>query len=164
VIVAARFALSGLSAAPPVLTQTLPIPTDTSVVTEAPVAIALATDTPGALATDTPAPTVTATYPPLYVRINGITIDSSGHYVVDYETFGYTEQLPGMHVHFFFNTVSPDQAGTPGKGPWYLYGGPRPFTKYRESDRPADATQMCALVANKNHSVIQGTGNCVNLP
>lgn len=166
VVVAARFAISGLTAAPPVptQTQTLPIPTDTSAVTEAPVSVALATDTLAVLATDTPAPTITATYPPLYVRINGITLDSTGHYVVDYETFGYTEQLPGMHVHFFFNTVPPEQAGMPGKGPWYLYGGPRPFTKYRESDRPADATQMCALVANRDHSVIQGSGNCMNLP
>jgi hypothetical protein len=164
VIVGARFALSGLTAPPPVPTQTLPIPTDTNIVTEAPVSVILATDTPTIVATDTPAPTATATYPPLYVRINSITLDSTGHYVVDYETFGYTEQLPGRHVHFFFNTVPPDQAGMPGKGPWYLYGGPRPFTKYRETDRPAAATQMCALVANKDHSVIQGSGNCVNLP
>ncbi len=158
VIVAARFALSGLTSSPPVPTQTqaFPAATDTSIVTEAPVSVVLATDTP--------APTITATYPPLYVRINSITLDSTGHYVVDYETFGYTEQLPGRHVHFFFNTVPPDQAGMPGSGPWYLYGGPRPFTKYRETDRPAAATEMCALVANRDHSVIQGTGNCVNLP
>jgi serine/threonine-protein kinase len=164
IAVAARFAISGLGSAPPVptSTQTLLIPTATSIVTEAPVAVVLATDTPGVIATDTP--TATATYPPLYVRINGITLDSTGHYVVDYETFGYTEQLPGMHVHFFFNTVPPEQAGMPGKGPWYLYGGPRPFTKYRETDRPAAATQMCALVANRDHSVIQESGNCVNLP
>jgi hypothetical protein len=69
-----------------------------------------------------------------------------------------------MHVHFFFNTVSVEQAGSPGSGPWYLYGGPRPFTKYSEADRPADATQMCALVANNNHSIIPGSGNCMNLP
>jgi serine/threonine-protein kinase len=114
---------------------------------------------------ETPAPTVepTATYPPLYVRINGITLDGK-QYVVDYETFGYTEKLPGMHVHFFFNTVPPEQAGMPGKGPWYLYGGPRPFKGYSVSQRPAGATQMCALVANGNHSVIAGSGNCVDLP
>ena len=116
--------------------------------------------------TDIPtvAPTVTPTYPPLYVRINSITVNGSNQYVVEYETFGYTEQLPGQHVHFFFNTVPPEQAGMPGSGPWIVYGGPRPFTKYRVSDRPANATQMCALVANPNHSVIADSGNCVDLP
>jgi hypothetical protein len=31
-------------------------------------------------------------------------------------------------------------------------------------DRPAQATQMCALVANADHSVQLNTGNCVDLP
>jgi hypothetical protein len=84
--------------------------------------------------------------------------------VVEYETFGYTEALPGMHVHFFFNIVSPENAGVPGSGPWILYGGPRPFTRYKVSDRPASATQMCALAANSNHSVVANSGNCVDLP
>jgi serine/threonine protein kinase len=116
--------------------------------------------------TDTPtlAPTATPTYPPLYVRINSITINASNQYVVEYETFGYTEKLPGQHVHFFFNTVPPEQAGMPGSGPWIVYGGPRPFTKYTVGNRPANATQMCALVANPNHSVIAESGNCVDLP
>ena len=98
-----------------------------------------------------------------YVRINKISVEN-GVYIVDYETFGYTEQLPGQHVHFFFNTVTPDQAGRPGVGPWYLYGGPRPFNKYTVSDKPANATEMCALVANADHSVIQNSGNCKLLP
>jgi hypothetical protein len=84
--------------------------------------------------------------------------------VVVYETFGYTEALPGMHIHFFFDTVPPDQAGTPGSGPWILYGGPRPFTGYRVNQRPTGARQMCALVANPDHSVIAESGNCVDLP
>jgi hypothetical protein len=121
-----------------------------------------ATDLPTETATE--APTATATFPPLFVRINSITVNDTGNYVVDYETFGYTEVLPGQHVHFFFDTVPPENAGSPGTGPWQLYGGPRPFTKYREVDRPANATQMCALVANPNHSIILDSGNCVNLP
>ena len=69
----------------------------------------------------------TATAPPASysARINHITLNEHQQYVVDYETFGYTEQLPGQHVHFFFNTVPPEQAGVPGAGPWYVYGGPR---------------------------------------
>jgi len=114
--------------------------------------------------TPTQAPTPTATYPPLYARIDSITINASNQYVVVYETFGYTEALPGRHVHFFFDTVPPDQAGSPGVGPWVLYGGPRPFTGYSVSQRPAGATQMCALVAHPDHSVVAGSGNCVDLP
>ena len=69
-----------------------------------------------------------------------------------------------MHVHFFFDTVPPTKAGMPAKGPWYVYAGPIPFKGYKVSDRPAKATQMCILVANPDHSVIQKTGNCVDLP
>lgn len=124
-----------------------------------------------AAASPTPEPTPTMTPEPLptaptgpYVRINNITVNQSSAYVVEYETFGYTEQLPGVHVHFFFNTVAPENAGVPGSGPWILYGGPRPFTGYTTNDRPGAATQMCALVANANHSVQLNTGNCYNLP
>jgi len=124
------------------------------------------TDTP--LPTDTPTPTLSPT-PTIpagvpYVRINGITIDINGYYVAEYETFEFTESVPGIHVHFFFNTVPPDQAGRPGDGPWYLYGGPRPFNKFRLIDRPRAATQMCVLVANHDHSVQLNSGNCAILP
>jgi serine/threonine-protein kinase len=110
--------------------------------------------------TATPAPTDPAGPA---VRINGITVQD-GLYVVEYETFGYQEALPGRHVHFFFDTVSPENAGVPGPGPWILYGGPRPFTGYGVADRPPEAERMCSLVANEDHSVIQDTGNCAPLP
>jgi hypothetical protein len=97
------------------------------------------------------------------VRINSIQLQGSA-YIVEYETFGYTEMLPGEHVHFFFNTVAPEDAGVGGSGPWYVWGGPRPFDKYTISDRPAEATQMCALYAYPNHTIQLNTGNCVDLP
>jgi hypothetical protein len=93
----------------------------------------------------------------------GITI-SGGDYVVDYEVFGYSPALPGRHVHFFFDTVTPANAGVPGDGPWFLYAGPVPFRGYQVSERPNGANQMCILVANSNHSVVQDSGNCVDLP
>jgi hypothetical protein len=96
-------------------------------------------------------------------RITGIAI-SDGRYVVDYQTFGYTPALPGTHMHFFFNTVSVPDAGVPGAGPWFLYAGPAPFTGYKVSDKPADASQMCILVANPDHSIIPDTGTCIALP
>lgn len=111
--------------------------------------------------TITPSPTFPTNY---YVQITGISADSM-YYIVDYETFGFTEQLPGTHIHFFFNTVPPEQAGVPGSGPWILYGGPRPFSQYRLSDKPADATMMCARVANPDHSLYDlASGNCYPLP
>ncbi len=115
--------------------------------------------------TPTPAPTPTPTPTPAgrQARIMGITT-SGGRYVVDYDVFGYNPVLPGRHVHFFFDTVAPTQAGVPGKGPWILYAGPVPFTGYRVSDRPTGANQMCILVANSDHSVVQDTGNCMDLP
>jgi predicted Ser/Thr protein kinase len=97
------------------------------------------------------------------VQITGIS-EANGRYNINFQTFGYTPALPGMHVHFFFNTVAPENAGVPGSGPWKLYGGPSPFTEYTVNDRPNGATQMCSLVANPDHSIQLGTGNCVNLP
>jgi hypothetical protein len=114
--------------------------------------------------TPTPAPTPTPTPRGLAARITDITV-RSGRYEVDYEVFHYEQKLPnGRHVHFFFDTVPPTEAGVPGSGPWELYAGPVPFDVYRVSDRPAGANQMCILVARPDHSVIQDTGNCFDLP
>lgn len=108
--------------------------------------------------------TVTPTSESFSVRITEIGLSPSNQYLVYYETVGFKEQLPGMHIHFFFNTVLPENAGMPGSGPWVLYGGPSPFTGYTTYQTPRDARQMCALVANGDHTVIQGSGNCVDLP
>jgi actin-like ATPase involved in cell morphogenesis len=113
--------------------------------------------------TPTPVPTPTPTPSGEQARILSIKV-SGGRYVVDYQVFGYKQQLPGKHVHFFFDTVPSTQAGMPGKGPWYVYAGPIPFKGYKLSDKPAKATQMCILFANPDHSVVQNTGNCVDLP
>ncbi len=100
---------------------------------------------------------------PYTAAITGVTIGDAG-YSVAFTTSGYTPSLTGRHVHFFFDTVPPDQAGVPGAGPWVMYGGPSPYTGYNLKDRPKGATRLCVLVANADHSVIQGTGNCVSLP
>lgn len=141
-------------------------PSPTTEPTESPTATNTPPPTNTSEPTETPTPTLTPTptVPPgPYSRINGITIEE-GHYVVEYETFEFTETLPGTHVHFFFDTVPPDQAGVPGGGPWILYGGPRPFRGYTVADRPAAAEQMCILVANADHSVQAESGNCYPLP
>jgi len=148
-----------------------PAATDTALPTEI-----VETPLPTETATLTPEPTQTSTETPIpatptpdtpYVVITDITLDSNYYYVVNYEVHNFPESSPGMHVHMFFDTVPPDQAGVPGSGPWKLtwgqYGDP-PFTQYAESSRPAGANQMCALVANPNHSVQPNSGNCMDLP
>jgi len=129
--------------------------------------------TPSLTPTETPTSTPTLGLPPTptfpagveFSFIKDITLGENGEYLVDYDTLEFQEQLPGMHVHFFFNTVPPEQAGNPGSGPWILWGGPRPFDRYRQQDRPEHATQMCVRVANPDHSLLWlDSGNCMVLP
>lgn len=110
-------------------------------------------------------PLIVNQFPPTlpYAQISSISL-SGDDYAVTFQTYGFVPQMPGQHVHFFFDTVPPEQAGVPGTGPWYVYAGPSPFTGYGTADRPQNATQMCILVANPDHSVMQGTGNCIALP
>jgi hypothetical protein len=115
----------------------------------------------GTTATDvSPAAEMTAT-------INSIIVED-GSYVVDYSVTGFPHNnnpdTGVTHVHFFFDTVPIEEAGVPGSGDWELYGGPNPFTEYTVEDRPEGAEQMCVLVANSDHTVQAGTGNCMDLP
>lgn len=113
-------------------------------------------------ATVSPSPTIPPGIP--FVRINDIRLDAKANYIVSYETSEYIEELPGPHIHFFFDTVPQEDAGVPQSGPWILYGGPRPFSGYSQNQRPVHATQMCALVANHDHSVQTKSGTCFDLP
>ena len=164
------------SAATPIATETATA-TPEATATATPAPTATATATPIIIATIVPAPTATPTVAPLptvivpppvliapadEVRIASIVISGSS-YAVAFVT-GFDPQLPGQHVHFFYDTVPATEAGTPGGGPWLLYAGPSPFTGYSVASRPGGATQLCVLVANADHSVNQGTGNCVTLP
>ncbi|MFK7802655.1 MAG: hypothetical protein AB8G95_13555 [Anaerolineae bacterium] len=115
-----------------------------------------------------PTPTEAAAQTPK-VTITNITLNGD-RYSVDFVASGYQPALPGMHMHFFFETVPAEQAGAPGGGPWQIYpntnGGAAssPMTLYGVNDRPSGANQLCVLVANANHSVNLGTGNCYPLP
>jgi serine/threonine-protein kinase len=136
-----------------------------------------ATTKPSATPTTAPTPTETPSTEP-YVEITGITIlkDVNGYptnYSIDYTTENFTESHTGYHIHFFFNTVPPDKAGLPAGGPWELHYGPRPFIPDQQmmlKNRPPQATQICALVANSNHTLYYPpsgqltTGNCWDIP
>lgn len=123
------------------------------------------TPTPAPTATSqaTAAPTATRTLAPNTARITAVT-DVYGQYQVKFEVTGFTPSLTGQHLHFFFDTVPVSQAGVPGAGPWFVYGGASPFTGYSVSEKPAAAHQVCVLVAKADHSVIPNTGNCFQLP
>lgn len=145
-------------------TQAAPSPTATYTLTPTQTATITPTRPPTAIPSPTPTPLPTIPVGVPYVTIKGIGLDSQGNYIVDYETFEYTEKMPGQHIHFFFNTTPVEQAGNPGEGPWYVWGGPRPFNRFRQVDRPDSATQVCALVANSDHSVRLKSGSCFILP
>jgi hypothetical protein len=156
----------GLGASPATETAEPVVAIATEALTDTAVPEPTATIEPTASPTETTVPPTPTPDTP-YVVITDINLDNNYYYVVDYEVHNYPEGSPGMHVHMFFDTVPPDQAGSPGSGPWKLtwgqYGDP-PFMQYGESDKPSGATQMCALVANPNHSVQPNSGNCVDLP
>lgn len=98
-------------------------------------------------------------------RITNITLNDSYEYVVEFEAYNFTPVLPGQHLHFFFDTVAPMDRGVPGDGSmWKIHGSSDPFTGYTDTNKPPFATQMCVLVANQNHTVNEGTGNCFRLP
>ena len=142
------------------------IPTDTSTPIP-PTATFTPTSSDTPTITATPTATATPTVPPgvLFARINNITVNEQNRYVVDYETFEFIERIPcNYNVHFYFDTVSQENAGEPGSGPWIAYGGPRPFIGYAVSDRPAGANRMCVIVANSNHTIHLNSGYCVEIP
>ena len=120
---------------------------------------------PTEIPTDTAIPPTPTPETP-YVVLTDIRLENNT-FVVDFEMHNVPPDQPQMHVHMFFNTVPPDQAGSPGSGPWKLIGGPygdSPFTLYGPANKPADATQMCGLIANPNHTVQPNSGNCLDLP
>ena len=113
------------------------------------------------------------------VRLEGET------FVADYEVQGFDPIIfePGVkgteadhHVHFFFNTTTPANAGTNGAPPgkWEIWdralgGGELRFNAYtvaNRSEKGGDgATELCVVVGTFDHQVEDpASGNCVPLP
>jgi actin-like ATPase involved in cell morphogenesis len=100
-------------------------------------------------------------------------------YVANYVTKGFDPLIfvdgeqgteDDKHVHFFFDTTEPGNAGTNGNPPgfWKIWdrllgGGELRFDDLTVADA-GDATQMCVAVADHGHGVEGDSGNCVNLP
>lgn len=151
--------------------------------------VAAERESPGASATEDDStavePTATPSEPPAsetglpepppgggpFARVTGIEVDGT-HYAIAFDTFDFDPRLGdgNQHVHFRFDTVPPEESGLPGAGPWWLYPtepgevGTSPFTGLPVADTPPDATAICVLVANPDHSVVLDTGTCLPLP
>lgn len=151
--------LGGASATPS------PAPSVATIPTASPSVVPTPSPTPVVTPSPTPIPTPTPTPNSFAANIKGITV-KNGQYSVDYEVFHFTpDMFNGRHVHFFFDTIPPDQAGRPANDKnWILYDGPVPFEKYGVDDKPTGATKMCILVARPDHTVVLNTGNCFPLP
>jgi actin-like ATPase involved in cell morphogenesis len=89
---------------------------------------------------------------------------SNGAYQVWFQASGFTPSETGNRVHFFWDSVSPDDAGEPGAGPWMAYWGASPVAVASVSQRPASASRLCVLVADSGSAVKKGSGNCWSLP
>ena len=103
-----------------------------------------------------------------------------GRYIIDFTTNGFTPSVPdpaARHVHFFWDTTAPENAGANGPDPggWLLWDAPTtvddPF--FDVGNRPGGAEAICSLVATHEHGVadVDGdrtpdteTGNCLPLP
>jgi serine/threonine protein kinase len=142
----------------PSLTHT---PTATS--TEAPSATftpAPPTNTPDTVAVSSVVTSPLAETGP-YVFIVSLQVEGD-HYVITYETVGFVERKGARHIHFFFDSDMMHQAGSDPN--YIMYSGPRPYRGLMLIDTPPEATRLCALTANPDHSVIPDSGNCVDLP
>ncbi|NLD75904.1 MAG: Hsp70 family protein [Acidimicrobiales bacterium] len=130
-------------------------------------------------AVDAPAPTPCPDAPAT-ACITDLIVEADGSLTATYVTSGYTPELEPVsdHIHFYFDSVVGDDernAGTAGSGgDWRLWDAPNPFratggeqgrTGYTIADADAvGAEQLCSIVADPNHAVVPGTGNCMAIP
>lgn len=74
---------------------------------------------------------------------------------VDFKTAGFAPSANGQKIRFYYNTMNPKLQG-------YDYAGTSPLVA--RYDRPASASEFCAVVITADYEVRSGTGNCVKLP
>ncbi|NLF10271.1 MAG: serine/threonine protein kinase [Anaerolineaceae bacterium] len=97
--------------------------------------------------------------------IEGIGVDEKGRYSAVFTVINFEPAYPGgTHMHFFWNTFSPEDVGIGGEANRLSHGSLEPFAGFRADERPPTATDLCVVVANPNHTVIPDSGNCYPLP
>ena len=106
--------------------------------------------------------------------INIRTIAISGQsIVIEWDALKFTPSLQSFHAHFFWDTISPKQAGTNAAkfgatvGTWELTDK-QPFRsegELRVANRPAAAKQVCVTVADVSHALVDPEiFDCIALP
>jgi actin-like ATPase involved in cell morphogenesis len=92
-------------------------------------------------------------------------------FIARYTTVGYDPKLQGgpesRHVHFYFDTLSVDQAGIPAPPNWVAYDTDEDgnlIYRFEASSVPPGATKLCASVANVNHGLDDHLQDCEALP
>ncbi|MBI5348217.1 MAG: serine/threonine protein kinase [Chloroflexi bacterium] len=89
-------------------------------------------------------------------KVQIVTVQVSGSIMkVDFKTAGFLPSANGQKIRFYYNTMNPKIQG-------YDYAGTSPLVA--RYDRPASASEFCAVVITADHEVRSGTGNCVKLP
>ena len=104
------------------------------------------------------------------VFIDAITVEGD-QMVARYTTVGYDPKINGgpesRHIHFYFDTLPIDQAGSPAPGGWVVYdtdANGELIYRFPISSIPDGATKLCASVANVNHGLDEHLQDCVALP
>lgn len=123
-------------------------------------------------------PMTSSTLPPVAVGASGrgalidsIELEPDG-YEVHYRVEGFEPLIADdparHHLHFFFDTVPFEWAGTQAppenQGTWFLWDEPDVFDGWGPGDRPDGAMEMCVLVADHQHRVEVDSGACHPLP
>lgn len=93
--------------------------------------------------------------------------------VIEWDALNFTPSLQSFHAHFFWDTISPKQAGTNAAkfgatvGTWELTDK-QPFrseNELRVANRPAAAKQVCVTVADNAHALVDPeVFDCMALP
>jgi hypothetical protein len=106
------------------------------------------------------------------INIRSIAVEGNAIVIV-WDAINFTPSLQSFHAHFFWDTVSPKQAGTNAPkfgatvGTWELTDK-QPFRsegELRTANRPAAAKQVCVTVADVAHALVDpAIFDCIALP
>jgi len=117
---------------------------------------------------ETPPPTEPPTVQQPEVTLDHV-VEEGGRYVAHYTITGYepADAEGALHTHFFLDTTAPENAGSNGNPPgsWNLTYGSGSFATEYGPDNRGDATQLCAVVADHGHGVVDPNYvSCYELP
>ncbi len=114
-----------------------------------------------------------------FVCMTSVSIDSSGALKATFEPTGFIPTVgsaPNRHIHFFFPTPSvladERNAGISGsdRSTWIAWDDPTFGPGFAQAPFQLDeavevgVTELCVLVAEADHVILPGSGNCVPIP